>query len=128
MKVKVEESNSNIVGEKRFINIFKRAFDAYYEGNVPSSIYTSDLVAHNLTTFDCQPTTCYCIILEIDDYMLKSTKIFNSDSILKIFAEFGGLHAVMSFLISNILFFIIRLIYLIPKQTADVIVRPTKLE
>jgi hypothetical protein len=126
--VKVEESNSNVVGENKYINIFKREFDAFYEGNVPSSIYNTDQVSFNLTTFDCQPTTCYCIVVEIGDYMLKSTKMVNTESFLKIFAEFGGLHAMMSFLISNVLFFIIRMVYLLPKNKADVIVRPTKLE
>jgi hypothetical protein len=121
-------ANQPLVYEKKNISMRER-YDEFYERDSPSLYYSTDFgIEGNIPVFNCIATNCYSLQLQMDEFFsdFKQQATFDIASLFGVIASFGGLHSVMSLVVSTIVLLYLRVWFCVAgHKVASIVNRPT---
>jgi hypothetical protein len=120
--------NQPLVYQKKTVSMRER-YDAFYERDSPSLYYSTDfMIEGNIPVFNCIVTNCYSLKLQMDEFFVdsKQQSTFDVLSLFGVIASFGGLHSVMSLVVSSIVLIYLRIWFCVAgHKVASIVNRPT---
>ena len=85
--------------------IIRSKYDIYYEGQISSVIFSDDQKRFPIgsPSFTCSVNDCYSLKFSMDDILVLSENegTIGIESLFALISSFGGLHSVLSILIST---------------------------